>query len=165
MSKARFNLQASRDANDKILEVELFDVWGVDFMGLFVSSYGHKYILVVMDYMSKWVEVVALVDNEGKRVVAFLKKNMFSWFGHPWTIISDGGSHIETRFFRLPYWSTVWNNTKWLLHITYKLVGMWRFQIEILKNVQPRLWTQIEVTGHGSLMMPLRHTKWLLKYP
>jgi len=36
-----------------ILEVELFDVWGINFMGPFVSSFGNKYILVAVDYVSK----------------------------------------------------------------------------------------------------------------
>ncbi|PHT24473.1 hypothetical protein CQW23_35801 [Capsicum baccatum] len=52
-------------------------------MGPFVNSFGMKYILVAVDYVSKWVEAVALADNEGKRVVAFLKKNIFSRFGVP----------------------------------------------------------------------------------
>ena len=38
-----------------ILVVELFDVWGIDFMGPFPTSYGHTYILVGVDYVSKWV--------------------------------------------------------------------------------------------------------------
>ena len=42
-----------------ILEVEIFDVWGIDFMGPFPSSYGNKYILVAVDYVSKWVEAIA----------------------------------------------------------------------------------------------------------
>lgn len=37
-----------------ILELELFDVWGMDFKGLFVSSYGKRYILFEVDYVSKW---------------------------------------------------------------------------------------------------------------
>jgi len=36
-----------------ILEVDIFDVWGIDFMGPFPSSYGNKYILVAVDYVSK----------------------------------------------------------------------------------------------------------------
>lgn len=84
----------------KMMEVELFDVWGIHFMGPFVSSCGHKYILVVVDYVSKWVEVTALADNEGKRVVAFLKKIIFSRFGVPRKIISDGGSHFCNKVFR-----------------------------------------------------------------
>ena len=42
-----------------ILEVELFDVWGIDFMGPLLPSYNNLYILVVVDYVSKWVEVIS----------------------------------------------------------------------------------------------------------
>ena len=41
-----------------ILVVDLFDVWGIDFMGPLPSSFGYVYILVGVDYVSKWVEVV-----------------------------------------------------------------------------------------------------------
>ena len=84
-----------------ILVIELFDVWGIDFMGPFVSSHGIKYILVAVDYVSKWVEAVALSNNEGKSVTAFLKKNIFSRFGTPRAIISDGGSHFCNKLFIL----------------------------------------------------------------
>ena len=76
------------------LVIELFDVWGIDFMGPFVSSHGMKYILVAVDYVSKWVEDIVLTNNEGKSVTAFLKKNIFSRFGTPRAIISDGGSNF-----------------------------------------------------------------------
>lgn len=66
-----------------MLEVELFDVWEIDFMGPFVSLYSHIYIFVVLYYVSTWVEALALADNEGKSVVAFLKKKIFSCFGTP----------------------------------------------------------------------------------
>ncbi|XP_015167995.1 uncharacterized protein [Solanum tuberosum] len=82
-----------------ILEVELFDVWGIDFMAPFVSSYRKKYILVTVDYVSKWVEVVALPENDGKSVAGFLKKNIFSRFGTPRAIISDGGSYFCNKVF------------------------------------------------------------------
>lgn len=39
-----------------ILEVELFDLWGIDFMGPFPSSFNNQYILVAVDYVFKWVE-------------------------------------------------------------------------------------------------------------
>ncbi len=51
-----------------ILEVEIFDVWGIDFMGPFPSSLGNKYILVMVDYVSKWVEAHASVTNN-ERVI------------------------------------------------------------------------------------------------
>ncbi|XP_070005881.1 uncharacterized protein [Nicotiana sylvestris] len=82
-----------------IQEVEVFDVWGIDFMGPFISSYGNKYILVVVDYVSKWVEVVALPTNDARVVVGFLKKNIFTRFGIPRAVISDGGTHFCNRVF------------------------------------------------------------------
>ena len=50
-----------------ILEVEVFDVWGIDFMGPFPPSFGNLYILVAMDYISKWVEAAALPTNNAKK--------------------------------------------------------------------------------------------------
>ncbi|XP_015164084.1 uncharacterized protein [Solanum tuberosum] len=82
-----------------ILEVDLFDVWGIDFMGPFVSSFGNKYILVAVDYVCKWVEAVALPNNEGKSVVQFLKCYIFARFGTPRAIISDRGSHFCNKWF------------------------------------------------------------------
>ena len=60
-----------------ILEVELFDVWGIDFMGLFSNSFGQQYILVAVDYVSKWVEIIPYKTNNNKVVVNFLKENIF----------------------------------------------------------------------------------------
>jgi len=45
-------------------EVEIFDVWGIDFMGPFPSSGANKYILVAVDYVSKWVEAIATPTND-----------------------------------------------------------------------------------------------------
>nr|GEZ24325.1 reverse transcriptase domain-containing protein [Tanacetum cinerariifolium] len=72
---------------------EIFDVWGIDFMGPFPSSKGNKYILVAVDYLSKWVEAKALPTNDARVVVKFLKSS-FSWFGTPKAIISDRGTHF-----------------------------------------------------------------------
>ncbi|KAH9723603.1 hypothetical protein KPL70_007177 [Citrus sinensis] len=60
-----------------ILEVKVFDVWGIDFMGPFPPSFGNLYILVAVDYVSKWVETAALPTNDAKTVVAFLQKIFF----------------------------------------------------------------------------------------
>ncbi|XP_025980015.1 uncharacterized protein [Glycine max] len=79
---------------ENILEVEVFDCWGIDFVGPFPSSCGNEYILVVVDYVSKWVEVVATPHNDAKTVVKFLKKNIFSRFGVPKILISDGDTHF-----------------------------------------------------------------------
>nr|GFA18101.1 reverse transcriptase domain-containing protein [Tanacetum cinerariifolium] len=54
---------------------------------------GNKYILVDVDYLSKWVEAKALPTNDTRVVVRFLK-SLFSWFGTPKAIISDRGTHF-----------------------------------------------------------------------
>nr|GFA92448.1 reverse transcriptase domain-containing protein [Tanacetum cinerariifolium] len=72
---------------------DIFDVWGIDFMGPFPSSKGNKYILVAVDYLSKWVEAMALPTNDARVVVKFLK-SLFSLFGTPKAIISDRGTHF-----------------------------------------------------------------------
>ncbi|GJY17839.1 reverse transcriptase domain-containing protein [Tanacetum coccineum] len=72
---------------------EIFNVWGIDFMGPFPSSRGNKYILVAVDYLSKWVEAKAIPTNDAQVVVKFLK-SLFARFGTPRAIISDRGTHF-----------------------------------------------------------------------
>ncbi|KAM1152014.1 hypothetical protein EV1_034327 [Malus domestica] len=83
------------DAKDQmpqtpIFNVEIFDVWGMDFMGPFPPSYGFTYILLAIDYVSKWVEAKATHSNDSKVVADFIKANIFSRFGMPRVFISDG---------------------------------------------------------------------------
>ncbi|GJY38134.1 reverse transcriptase domain-containing protein [Tanacetum coccineum] len=72
---------------------EIFDIWGIDFMGPFPSSRGNKYILVAVDYLFKWVEAKALPTNDARVVCKFLK-SLFARFGTPHAIISDRGTHF-----------------------------------------------------------------------
>nr|GFB28043.1 reverse transcriptase domain-containing protein [Tanacetum cinerariifolium] len=72
---------------------EIFDVWGINFMGPFPSSKGNKYILVAVDYLSKWVKAKSLPTNDARVVVKFLK-SLSSQFGTPKAIISDRGTHF-----------------------------------------------------------------------
>ncbi|GKF06541.1 reverse transcriptase domain-containing protein [Tanacetum coccineum] len=72
---------------------EIFDVWGIEFMSPFPSSRGNKYILVAVDYLSKWVEAKAHSTNDARVVVKFLK-SLFARFGTPRAIISYRGTHF-----------------------------------------------------------------------
>ena len=77
-----------------IMEVEIFDCWGIDFVGHFPSSYWNIYIQVAVDYVSKWVEAIAIPKNDARVVIKFLNKNIFSCFGVPQALINDGGTHF-----------------------------------------------------------------------
>ncbi|CAM8959463.1 unnamed protein product [Rhodiola kirilowii] len=82
-----------------ILEVEVFDVWGIDFMGPLPSSQGNSFILVAVDYVSKWVEAIASPSCDAKVVIKMFKKIIFPRFGMPRAVISDNGSHFKERRF------------------------------------------------------------------
>nr|GEY51764.1 reverse transcriptase domain-containing protein [Tanacetum cinerariifolium] len=77
-----------RDAHELVKSCD-----GIDFMGPFPSSRGNKYILVAIDYLSKWVEAKALPTNDARVVCKFLKY-LFARFGTPRAIISDRGTHF-----------------------------------------------------------------------
>ncbi|CAM8993679.1 unnamed protein product [Rhodiola kirilowii] len=80
-----------------ILVNEVFDIWGIDFMGPFPMSHGNTYILVAVDYVSKWVEAKATKSDDAKIVVDFLRTNLFCRYGVPKAIISDQGTHFCNR--------------------------------------------------------------------
>ena len=77
-----------------ILEVELFNLWGMDFMEPFPFSFSLMYILLVVNYVSKWVEVIPTLTNDASVVVKFLRSHIFTLFGTPRALITDGGTHF-----------------------------------------------------------------------
>ena len=68
-------------------------------MGPFPNSFGNIYILMAIDYMSKWVEAIPCKTNNNRVVVKFLKENILSRFGTLRAIINDNGSHFCNRSF------------------------------------------------------------------
>nr|GFA58703.1 protein NYNRIN-like [Tanacetum cinerariifolium] len=110
---------------------EIFDVWGIDFMGPFPSSKGNKYILVAVDYLSKCVEAKALPTNDARVVVKFMK-SLFSRFAyHPQT---SGQVEVTNRGLKRILERTVRENRAlrsdkledalWAFHTAYKtLIG------------------------------------------
>jgi len=113
---------------NNILKVEVFYVWGIDFIGPFSSSFSNQFILIIVDYVSKWVEFVDLPNNDAIVVVKILK-SIFTRFGTPRKIICDGGKHFYNQQFKtllLKY------GVKYRVatHITHKLVAKWKFSIE-----------------------------------
>ncbi|CAL8161485.1 unnamed protein product [Prunus armeniaca] len=66
-------------------------------MGPFPSSCGYQYILIVAEYVSKWVEAVASPTNDHKVVLWFLQGTIFPRFGTPGALISDWGPHFINK--------------------------------------------------------------------
>jgi hypothetical protein len=83
-----------------IMVVEVFDVWGIDFMGPFPNSHGFEYILLAVDYVSKWVEAIPARRANHKTIISFVRQNIFARFGIPRALISDEGSHFIHAHFR-----------------------------------------------------------------
>ena len=80
-----------------ILEVELFDLWGMDFMGQFPLSFNNLYILLAVDYVSKWVEAIPTRTNDASVVAQFLRSHIFTRFGTPRALITDRGTHFYNK--------------------------------------------------------------------
>lgn len=61
-----------------ILEAEVFDVWGTDFIGYFPSSFGNKFILVAGDYVLKCIKAIIFPTNNARVVIKIFKKHNLS---------------------------------------------------------------------------------------
>jgi hypothetical protein len=76
------------------LQIDIIDVWGIDFMGPFPNSEGYEYILVVIDYVSKWVEALPCWVADAMHSKRIFHEVIFLRYGIPRIVISDGGSHF-----------------------------------------------------------------------
>jgi hypothetical protein len=65
----------------------------------FPPSFKNLYILVAVDYVSKWIEAIPSPTNDAKVVTKLFKDNIFPRFGVPRVVISDGGSHFIKKIF------------------------------------------------------------------
>ena len=79
------------------LKVELFNVWGIDFMGAFPPFHYNLYILVTVDYISMWAEAIATPINDSKVIIKFLERNIFIRFGTSRALLSDNGTHFYNK--------------------------------------------------------------------
>lgn len=78
-----------------------FALWGMDIVGpLPITAAQKKFLLVVTDYFSKWVETEAYASIKNKDVFKFIWKNIIYWFGIPQTIIADNRPQFNDIAFR-----------------------------------------------------------------
>ena len=83
-----------------ILELQIFDLWGIDFMRPFPPSNGKEYSLLVVDYMSNWVKTIPTRTNDHREVLKFITRCILARYSCLRAIISDGGSHFNNAHFR-----------------------------------------------------------------
>jgi hypothetical protein len=76
------------------LQIDIFDIWGIDFVGPFPKSEGCEYILVVIDYVSKWVEALPCRATDAMHSKRMFHEVIFLRYGVQRIAISDGGSHF-----------------------------------------------------------------------
>jgi Integrase core domain/Integrase zinc binding domain len=82
---------------NNIQEVEVSDVWVIDFMGPFPSSCDNKFILVAVDYVSKWMEAIPSPTADTKIMTRLFNKIIFPRFSTPRVVISNGGTQFVNR--------------------------------------------------------------------
>jgi hypothetical protein len=81
------------------LQIDIFDVWAIDFMGPFPNSEGYEYIFVVVDYVSKWVEALPCQAVDAMHSKKMFHDVIFLRYRVSRRVISDGGSHFIDRTF------------------------------------------------------------------
>ena len=81
------------------LQVKLFDVLDIDFMGPFPMSGNCEYIPVAVDHVPKWVEALPCRTTDSKHAKRMFHEVIFPHFGIPRIFISDGGSHFIDKVF------------------------------------------------------------------
>ncbi|GKA34946.1 reverse transcriptase domain-containing protein [Tanacetum coccineum] len=120
---------------------EVFDVWGLDFMGPFPESRGNKYILVAVDYVSKWVEAQALPTNDARVVVKFLR----SLFARAIKRILERSVGYNPKG-----WSEKLNDALWAFRTAYK-TPTWCTPFRLVYGKACHLPIEIEHKAHWAL--------------
>jgi hypothetical protein len=97
MPKNRKHLSKKFYAFEYSLQIDLFDVWGIDIMGPFKKSHGYEHILVMVDYVSKWVETMPCRKASTEESITMIKNVIFPPFGTLRILISDGWTHFTGK--------------------------------------------------------------------
>ncbi|XP_027927575.1 uncharacterized protein LOC114184465 [Vigna unguiculata] len=79
-----------------------FAMWGIDVIGAIEpkASNGHRFILVAIDYFTKWVEAASYANVTRKVVVKFIKKELICRYGLPNKIITDNATNLNNQMMR-----------------------------------------------------------------
>ncbi|KAA3455906.1 Transposon Ty3-I Gag-Pol polyprotein [Gossypium australe] len=121
----------------------------------------NQYILLVVDYVSKWVEITALPINDTRSLVKFFRKNIFTRFVTPRTLVSGEGSHFCNKKFEIVLakynsiridkirhsdWMTHYGRTKWHIKLpeVCPLTSLYIKKITIFQELEKKEYWEIE---------------------
>jgi hypothetical protein len=79
-----------------------FSMWGIDMIGRIQprASNGHRFILVAIDYFTKWVEAASYANVTKQVVVRFIKNHLICRYGVPSRIITDNGTNLNNKMMK-----------------------------------------------------------------
>src|ERR1043165_1265069 len=78
-----------------------FSWWGLDILGPFVlGAYQNKYLIVGVDYLTKWVEAEVLAKITAQNILHFYKRNILARFSIPKAIVTDNGTQFTDKNFQ-----------------------------------------------------------------
>jgi hypothetical protein len=83
-----------------ILQINIFDAWGIHFMGPFKNSCGYEHIVVMVDYVSKWVDAMPCRKASTEESITMIKNVIFPRFCTLRILTSDGGTHFTRKNFK-----------------------------------------------------------------
>ncbi|PKI58384.1 hypothetical protein CRG98_021202 [Punica granatum] len=88
-----------------------FSMWGIDVIGPInpKASNGHMFILVAIDYFTKWIEAITLASVTAKAVARFLRRDVIARYGVPATIIMDNAKNLNNKAFSFLHTGAIWN--------------------------------------------------------
>ena len=112
-----------------ILAVKIFYMRGINFMGPIPYSFSQKFMLVVVDYISKLVEVISCKTNYYKVVIGFFKSNIVLRFRFCRVINNDGATYFYNKYSRF-FWQSTLSHIRWLPQTILKSVAKLRSLIE-----------------------------------
>ena len=139
----------------------------MDFIGQInlPSSKGHRFVLVAMDYFTKWTEVVPLKNMTHREVIDFFTEHIIHRFGIPQTLTTDRGSSFiskEVRDFAKSYKIKILNSSPYYAQTNGQVVSSNKILIKLIKKkieenlrrwhevLSEALWTH-SIFRHGAI--------------